>query len=445
MTTAEEQVKYLLSLVPKGIKFGLKNISTVLDHLDNPQLKIQSIHIAGTNGKGSTAAFCESILRSAGYRVGLYTSPHLIHFSERIQINRIPLPEYDMIDLVTRVRKVVENHNISITFFEFATAMGFLYFAEKKTDINIIEVGMGGRLDATNLCKGNISILTSISYDHSQYLGSNIEEIAFEKASIIKKGGMVFAVNENKKVVDVIKGMAAKKEAKLYFLGEHVKIDKKKSALRSQSFTYSFGVWCFKQLNLSLIGGFQADNAALAISACLQHGLNNGCKLSEESIKVGLNTTRWDGRMEVISKNPTVILDAAHNTSAVMKMTNSIQEMFSYAKVIIVLGLMKDKESNEIIRILSEFGNQFILVKPNQKRSESPNELKKRLIKHKVPCEVIKSIPDAIRKVKQIAKTDDIVCITGSIFTVSEAKQSIENETNYNPNLSPPTNFHLNR
>ena len=175
--TAEESLSYLYSLIPRGIKLGLKNISNVLNKLDDPQLKIPSIHIAGTNGKGSTAAFCESILRAAGYRVGLYTSPHLIHFSERIQINRFPLPDNHMIDLIIRIKKVVETHNIPITFFEFSTAMAFLYFSEAKTDINIMEVGMGGRLDATSLCKGNISIITSISYDHTPYLGDKIEEI----------------------------------------------------------------------------------------------------------------------------------------------------------------------------------------------------------------------------------------------------------------------------
>jgi len=183
--TAEESLNYLYSLIPRGIKLGLKNISTVLSELGDPQQKTPSIHIAGTNGKGSTAAFCESILRNAGYRVGLYTSPHLIHFSERIQVNRVPLPESEMVSLITRVKNVVENLKIPITFFEFGTAMAFLHFAEQETDINVIEVGMGGRLDATSLCKGDITIITSIAKDHTRYLGNKLEEIAFEKASVI--------------------------------------------------------------------------------------------------------------------------------------------------------------------------------------------------------------------------------------------------------------------
>jgi len=222
---AEEALNYLYSLIPKGIKLGLKNISAVLNELDNPQLNIPSIHIAGTNGKGSTAVFCESILRHAGYRVGLYTSPHLNHFSERIQINRIPLTESEVIQLVVKIKNVVENLKIPITFFEFGTAMAFLHFAEQETDINVIEVGMGGRLDATSLCKGDITIITSIAKDHTSYLGSKIEEITFEKASVIKEGGTVFAIKGSKKVHEVIKKISDQKSANAQFLGEHFVVE----------------------------------------------------------------------------------------------------------------------------------------------------------------------------------------------------------------------------
>ena len=217
--TAEESLNYLYSLIPKGIKLGLKNISAVLNELGNPQLNTPSIHIAGTNGKGSTAAFCESILRNAGYKVGLYTSPHLNHFGERIQINRIHLSESEVIQLVAKVKNVVENLKIPITFFEFGTAMAFLHFAEQETDVNVIEVGMGGRLDATSLCKGDITIITSIAKDHTSYLGNKIKEITFEKASVIKEGGTVFAVKWSKKVHEVIKKISDRQSANAQFLG----------------------------------------------------------------------------------------------------------------------------------------------------------------------------------------------------------------------------------
>jgi dihydrofolate synthase/folylpolyglutamate synthase len=444
MMTATESLDYLYGLIPKGIKFGLNNISAVLSELGNPQLNAQSIHIAGTNGKGSTAAFCESILRNAGYRVGLYTSPHLVHFCERIQINRTLMAESEMIKIISRVKKAAEDIEIPITFFEFATAMAFLHFSEQKTDINVIEVGMGGRLDATSLCKGDISIITSISKDHTAYLGEELEKIAFEKASILKEGGTVFAMKGVEEVNQTIKDIAGQKSAKLNFLGDHFWVEGTSNKTFSQYIKYNNEKLCLANLELSLIGDFQAKNAALAISACLYYANKNGKDLSEESIRKGLKDTSWCGRMEIVSSEPTIILDAAHNPAAVKEMTDSIKKLFSYSRAIVILGVMKDKPSGEILKILSTFADHFILVRPNQERSENPERLKQIMSRHKVSCEVIESVPNAIRKVKQILLSDDIVCITGSIFTVGEAKKYLKNDPDFKTSLSPSGGIHLN-
>ena len=442
--TPEEALNYLYSLIPKGIKLGLKNISTVLNGLGNPQLNTPTIHIAGTNGKGSTAAFCESILRNAGYKVGLYTSPHLNHFGERIQINRIPLSENELIQLVAKVKHVVENLKIPITFFEFATAMAFLHFAEQETDINVIEVGMGGRLDATSLCKGDITIITSIAKDHTSYLGTKIEEITFEKASVIKEGGTVFAIKGTKKVHEVIKSISDIKSATAQFLGEHFVIKKNPGKNSPSLITYQSPNVCLKDLEISLAGGFQASNAALALSACLHHARKSGKEISEQSIRTSLKNTSWAGRMEVISSRPTILLDIAHNPAAVKEMAKSAQKLFSYTRVIVIYGAMKDKQSDEMLQELTNFADHFILVRPNQERSENPTRFKKILKKYNTPCEVIESIPKAIRKVKQTALSDDMVCITGSIFTVGEAKHYLENESDFKTTISPSTGLHLN-
>ena len=442
--TATESLDYLYGLIPKGIKFGLNNISAVLSELGNPQLNAQSIHIAGTNGKGSTAAFCESILRNAGYRVGLYTSPHLVHFCERIQINRTLMAESEMIKIISRVKKAAEDIEIPITFFEFATAMAFLHFSEQKTDINVIEVGMGGRLDATSLCRGDISIITSISKDHTAYLGEEVEKIAFEKASILKEGGTVFAMKGIEEVNQIIKDLADQKSAKLNFLGDHFWVEGTSNKTFSQYIKYNNKKLCLENLELSLIGDFQAKNAALAISACLYYANKTGKDLSEESIRKGLKGTSWCGRMEIVSSEPTIILDAAHNPSAVKEMTDSIKKLFSYSRAIVILGVMKDKPSGEILKILSTFADHFILVRPNQERSENPERLKQIMSRHKVSCEVIESVPNAIRKVKQILLSDDIVCITGSIFTVGEAKKYLKNDPDFKTSLSPSGGIHLN-
>ena len=442
--TPEEALNYLYSLIPKGIKLGLENISTVLNGLGNPQLNTPTIHIAGTNGKGSTAAFCESILRNAGYKVGLYTSPHLNHFGERIQINRIPLSENELIQLVAKVNHVVENLKIPITFFEFATAMAFLHFAEQETDINVIEVGMGGRLDATSLCKGDITIITSIAKDHTFYLGTKIEEITFEKASVIKEGGTVFAIKGTKKVHEVIKSISDIKSATAQFLGEHFVLKKNPGKNSPSLITYQNPNVCLKDLEISLAGGFQASNAALALSACLHHARKSGKEISEQSIRTSLKNTSWAGRMEVISSRPTILLDIAHNPAAVKEMAKSAQKLFSYTRVIVIYGAMKDKQSDEMLQELTNFADHFILVRPNQERSENPTRFKKILKKYNTPCEVIESIPKAIRKVKQTALSDDMVCITGSIFTVGEARHYLENESDFKTTISPSTGLHLN-
>ena len=444
MMTATESLDYLYGLIPKGIKFGLNNISAVLAELGNPQLSAQSIHIAGTNGKGSTAAFCESILRNAGYRVGLYTSPHLVDFCERIQINRVLIAESEIIKIISRVKKAVEDIDIPITFFEFGTAMAFLHFSEQKTDVNIVEVGMGGRLDATSLCKGDISIITSISKDHTLYLGEELEKIAFEKASIIKKGGTVFAMKGIEEVNQIIKDIADQKSAKLNFIGDHFWVEETSNKIFSQFIKYSNKKLCLENLELSLIGDFQVKNAALAISACLDYANKNRKDLSEESIRKGLKSTSWSGRMEIISSKPTMILDAAHNPAAVKEMADSIKKLFTYSRAIVIIGVMKDKPSGEILKILSSFADHFILVRPNQERSENPERLKQIMSMHKVSCEVIESVPNAIRKVKQILLSDDIVCITGSIFTVGEAKKYLKNEPDFKTSLSPSADIHLN-
>ena len=444
--STEEALSYLYGLIPTGIKLGLKNISSILRELGDPQLKIPAIHIAGTNGKGSTAAFTESILRATGYRVGLYTSPHLTHFSERIQINRHPIPESELQGLIIRIRKIVEEQNIPTTFFEFGTAMAFLYFAEQETDINVIEVGLGGRLDATRLCAGTVSVLTSLSLDHTAYLGNTIQQIAFEKASIIKKDGTVFAaIGEGNGVLDVISKTAREKSARMKLLGEDFRVERARPSASSQTITFTDDEYRFDELHLPLLGDHQADNAALAIAACLHQLRSNGRELSERSVRTGLGATRWDGRLEVISTHPTVILDCAHNTDAVKKLTASVRKLFSYARVILVLGMMKDKPTGEMLEILSGFGDLFFLVRPNQVRSEDPKQLRETLSRFGKPSKIVEPIPEALERVKQIAQPDDLVCITGSIFTVGETQQYLRDEPAFKISSPSPSYSHPDR
>jgi dihydrofolate synthase / folylpolyglutamate synthase len=429
----QEALDYLYSLTHSGIKLGLQNTSRLLQYFENPQLSIRTIHIAGTNGKGSTAAITESILRAAGYKTGLYTSPHLLDFRERIQTNRNLIEKQDITRLTQIIKNAVEELQIPVTFFEFGTVLAFLYFKEQNVDVNILEVGLGGRLDATNLCEAEISIITSISHDHMEYLGNDLKQIAFEKASIIKPSGTVFAHIPDKEIFNVVNSLAQSRGATVYRLNSEFKVAKIESEKGLQTFHFIGENEEFKGLELPLTGQFQAKNAGLAIAACLKLFGNS----NEGDIRKGLRTVQWEGRLEVVSDNPTVVLDSAHNVASVRNMTSELRKSIKFSRCLVILGLMKDKETDKIIESLSLFGDRFYLVQVNPPRGADPEKLKEEFKKYNKPVQVSKSISSALQTIKGFSSPNDLVCITGSIFTVAEAKKYFQ----YDKNFTNPRNF----
>ena len=426
----KEAINYLYSLTQSGIKLGLKNTAQLLHQFGDPQLKKTTIHIGGTNGKGSTAAITESILKASGYKVGLYTSPHLLDFRERIQINRKMIEKQQTADLIFKVKSAVESLKIPITFFEFSTVLAFLYFHEQNTDINIIEVGLGGRLDATNLCKAEISIITSISRDHTQYLGEDLEQITFEKASIIKESGTVFADIPEERLFQVANSMARKCKAEIYRLGVDFHVCPEEGNKGKNSFSYRSGSQVLNNLTLSLNGHFQRSNAGLALSACLALK-ERGHNIKEEHMRQGLRMVLWEGRLETVFSNPTVVLDCAHNEASVRNMTMELRENFKFSRCFIVLGLMQDKKIDDVINILSQLGDQFFLVSVNPPRGEAPEKLAERLKAHNKPSQTFATVSEALQAVKQIANQDDLICITGSIFLIAAAKKIFNDENTF--------------
>ena len=426
----QEALDYLTSLTQSGIKLGLKNTARLLQHFGDPQLKTRTIHIGGTNGKGSTAAITESILRASGYKVGLYTSPHLLDFRERIQINRRMIEKQQTVDLITRIKSAVERIKISITFFEFGTVLAFLYFYEENTDINIIEVGLGGRLDATNLCQAEISIITSISRDHTQYLGEDLEQIAFEKACIIKESGTVFAHIPEYRVFKVVSDLSRKCSADLFCLGVDFQVDLEAGNEGKNIFSFKWGSLVLNNLTLPLTGSYQRDNAGLALSACLklkERGLN----IKEKHLRKGLETVSWEGRLETVSSHPTVVLDCAHNEESVRNMTMELRKNFKFSRCFIILGLMQDKNIDEVIKILSQLGDHFFLVPVNPPRGETPDNLAEKLKIYNKPSRIFETFSNAFQAVKQIASQNDLICITGSIFLVAKAKEYFNDENTF--------------
>jgi dihydrofolate synthase / folylpolyglutamate synthase len=436
----QEAINYLYSLTQSGIKLGLKNTARLLQYFDNPQLKTRTIHISGTNGKGSTAAITESILRTSGYRVGLYTSPHLLDFRERIQINRRMITKQRTFELITQIKSAVEKLEIPITFFEFGTVLAFLYFNEQNTDINVIEVGLGGRLDATNLCHAEISIITSISRDHTQYLGDDLKQIAFEKASIIKESGTVFAHVPEEELFEVVNTLSQKHSADLYRLGVDIKIDSKTEQKGKNRFDFKWGSRVLNDLTLPLDGSYQRANAGLALSACLKLK-ENGLKIEDKHLREGLERVCWEGRLETVASDPTVILDCAHNEESVRNMTRELRENFKFTRCFFVLGLMQDKNIDEVIRILSQLGDHFSLVPVNPPRGEDPEKLAKKLESYGKPSQIFETVSNALQAVKTIASQNDLICITGSIFLVATAKKCFNDEnTFFNSGNTPHSN-----
>lgn len=424
----EQTLDYLNDLIQSGIKLGLDNTTRLLDALGNPQLRVPTIHIAGTNGKGSTAVFTESILRCAGYRTGLYTSPHLLDYKERVQVNRQDISPDQLAHVATHIREICEKNKISATYFEVGTAIAFLHFYRSGCDWNVIEVGMGGRLDSTNLCQAQVSVITSISKDHESSLGQNLVDIAAEKAAIIKPGGTVIAGKNTEEVCEVIESQAQKAGCPIQFLGRDFIVRGRNWNGHSQTFDWSNSDQMYERLEISLLGEFQVQNAALAISAVQQALETQKASLKEDSLRQGLKKAHWPGRMEVVGKDPVVILDCAHNPDSVKKLTDAVQEHFQYERCRVVLGIMQDKDLPQVAEIIGSFADEVLLARPQMERSADPHNLFKLLqISNKV-IEIIEEIQYALHTAKNRSGPRDLVLVTGSVFTIAEAKQSIERQ-----------------
>ena len=416
----QESVSFLDSLSTGGIRLGLENTRRILQYLGNPQEKVPSVHVAGTNGKGSTCAFVQSILKASGYKTGLYTSPHFLDIRERFQINGKQISQKKFSDLVCVVRRATEMLKLPVTYFEFGTVMAFLYFAEEDVDWSVIEVGLGGRLDATNLCKSRISIITSIALDHEKYLGSDLSEIGFEKASIIRKNGTVVADIQTEAVAKVVRDIVIDRRANLLQFGQDFNASRVFIGSRNQLMNYSDDKHQLGKLQVPLIGEHQIHNAGLAVSACFALK-GEADKLTERSIRKGLESTQWPGRLEIVGDSPVILLDGAHNPESAKKMTVSLKEHFSFCKCIMIVAIMGDKAIEKITSILSETADQIILTGLQNSRAMDPKALREIFEKYDKPIEIIEEISYAISLAKKMAGPEDLICITGSLFTVAEA------------------------
>ena len=420
-------VNYLYGLQKHGIKLGLDNTVRLLSLFNNPQEKFISIHIAGTNGKGSTSAMIASIFQAAGLRTGLFTSPHLVSFTERIRINNEEITEGEVVELTEDIRSAIEGSELNPTFFEFVTVMGLLYFKRKNIELAVVETGMGGRLDATNVLLPEASVITSINYDHSEFLGNTISAIAEEKAGIIKDGVPVITSAQEPSVMDAIKKKTEEKNASLFIYGRDFSAAIKTEDTSGSVFNYN-GSNNFEDLAVSLPGRHQVLNAALAlktIEIVLKKSSHHASRITHHAIRNGLGNIKWQGRLEFISKEPPILIDGAHNPSAATILADSLKEIFFrvYRRIILVVGIMSDKDIRGIMAPLLPIAAEIILTAPAYERAASPDVLYGHAISLGFSCRKANGVADAIAMAREIYRDGDLIVITGSFYTIGETKE----------------------
>ncbi len=403
-----------------GIKLGLDTIGSILKDLGNPQERFACIHVAGTNGKGSIASAIASILFTSGYKTGLYTSPHLVKFNERILINNKAISDKKFIASYNAVKNA-DYGSREPTFFEFATAMALYEFGKEGVEWTVMETGMGGRLDATNIINPEISIISNIALEHQSYLGNTIAQIAGEKAGIIKESIPVVSGARQKSAKDVIKNIAAKHSAPLYFLGDDFQIRK----TQKETFSY-FGLekeW--HNMHSGLAGEHQIDNAAIVLAVC-EILVSKGLSLPLSKIREGLLNTQWPGRLEIICQSPIVILDGAHNLVAAKMLADYLSENMAGKKITLVVGILDDKPYEDMLRCLIPVCSRIILTQPEIDRSLSPDKLYSVAKKIASDISIISDVGEAVTHAVDAALPDEVVCIAGSLFVVGEAKKVLD-------------------
>ena len=408
----KEALKFLYSLQKFGIKFGLSKTENLLERLNTPQRELKFIHIAGTNGKGSVANYLNFILMNAGYRVGLYTSPHLVSFTERMRINGKNISKRDVVHYTKLIKEVI-NQNEPPTFFEAVTAMAIKYFADKKVDIVILETGMGGRLDATNIINPILTIITNVSLEHQEFLGNTIEDITKEKAGIIKEKIPLVTGITQEEAIQLVQNICKKKNVKMYLLEKDFFCEEKNGI-----YNY-FGLkQQYKGLKNGLMGIYQKNN--LAISLASVELLNNMefC-IKDKHVIDGVKETFWPGRMHIISERPIILLDGAHNLAAMHGLKESLKNI-KYNKLILIIGIMQDKDIKDILDIIVPVADLTIYTRPEYYRAMDPFKLKEQYPKQH-NYEVLNSLESAILRAKEMAMDNDMILITGSLFTVGEA------------------------
>ena len=412
----QKELEYLYHLERFGIKPGLAVMEELMDVLGHPEKLFKSIHITGTNGKGSTCAMLESVLRESSFKTALYTSPHLYAFNERIKVSGIAISDSDLISLIQEIRVAVEHNNLQPTFFEFTTALAFLYFARSNIDIAVIEVGMGGRLDATNVITPLLSIITNVGLDHMEFLGNTVEEIAREKAGIIKDSVPVITREEGASVVTILEEEAGRKNTQVIRAQDIVKTNVVRSDLSGQDIDVA-GEKIAMRIHLPLLGTHQIKNLEVVLAACGEL-MGEGLHMSQEDISRGISLTVWEGRLQVVSQKPLMLVDGAHNGDGAQALVSFLETMSAFD--VLVYAAKKGKNIADVLSLILPRCKRVIITKGSY-MPEDP-EIIARIVRdagHDV--EVRESVSDAVRLGLEYVGSDGSMLIAGSLYMIPDA------------------------
>lgn len=436
--TYEEAAKYLYSFIDYErvsayryrTAMKLSRMAAILDGLGNPHRAFKSIHIAGTKGKGSTCAFIYSILKESGFRAGLYTSPHLIDFKERIRISSPKdraIGEAELVALINRVKPFLDKFTKtsrfgSPSFFEVYTALAFLFFGIKEVEFAVLEVGLGGRLDATNVVEPLAIGITPISFDHTERLGKTLEAIAKEKCGVIKDNSIVVASEQEANVMNCIRKVACEKRARLYEVGKDISYEPIAMGPEGQTFSVRGIFGEYPLLKTSLLGRHQIINASTAIGVIEALRFHN-IVISSRDIANGINNTNWPGRLQVVEKRPWVILDGAQNEASARALKEAVTSIFPFKNLILVLGISSDKDIEGVCANLFPISSTVFLTRANTPRAAALEDLRKITQAYGKKTVLTNSVEEAIELAKQEAKPDDLILVAGSLYVVGEALQ----------------------
>ena len=415
--TYEEALSYIHSICWKGSKLGLDRTRELLGKLNDPQKELKFIHIAGTNGKGSTAAMLSSILEEAGYRVGLYTSPFINRFNERMQVNHQPIPDEELAALTEYVRPHADAMADSPTEFELITALAMVWFARQKCDIVVLEVGMGGELDSTNIIDvPEAAVIAAMGMDHVKELGPTMADIARAKAGIIKEGGRVVSYGGNPEADEVIAAVCRARNASLR-QPDFSAIVPGDFGLEGQTFSYKG----WRGLRIPLVGAYQMNNAAVVLET-VEVLRQRGWSVSDEAVRQGLADTRWPARFEVLRRDPVFIVDGGHNPHGIRATAESLSRLFPGRKITFVTGVMADKDVEHILGLIVPLADQFFTVRPDNPRAMDAGELAARIEAMGAKATACASVRDGVDRAIQAEGPHGVACALGSLYMSGEVR-----------------------